>query len=132
MGKFILNNLIMEKIPTDSQVVSIAEDPTQFEGGEEPTRKINETIRYQATPLKPDSPFITEKFEPFKMCCGNCFHLDMTQAIIATYNPCCSCISRKCYQIKCPEQLKRMEHYCQNLEPSSLSPTFQEPILRPH
>ena len=73
-------------------------DDTQNEGGEK--REINEKIKYRADAYKPcmTNMFHTEKFEPFKFCCGNCYHLDMTQAIIATYNPCCACCSRMVYK----------------------------------
>jgi len=79
-------------------------------------RKINESIRYNANAYKPNmfNLFHTLKFEPFKFCCGNCYHLDLTQAIIASYNPCCACCTKMLYKCICPEKLKRMEHYCQN------------------
>merc|ERR1712032_563956 len=90
-------------------------------------RTVNESITYKANPHKPwktyytpDGPvqvpnmFPTNKFEGFKICCGQCFHLGVTDAIIATRNvtcaPCCTCFWRMC----CPQELKRMEHYCTN------------------
>ena len=46
----------MEKLPTDSQVESICEDKMTYEGGDDGiTRKINESIRYNATPQKPNA-----------------------------------------------------------------------------
>jgi hypothetical protein len=107
----------MERLPTDSQVESISDEKNNYEGGDDGmTRKINESIRYNATPSKPTAwnLFETQKFEPFKYCCGNCFHLDATQAIIASYNPMCGCITKMVWKCMCPERLKRMEHYCQN------------------
>ena len=53
------------------------------------------TTYYQDTPLEGSvwdkrlefpipNHFATNKFESFKICCGQCFNLDMTEPILAT------------------------------------------------
>lgn len=86
-----------------------------MEGGDV-ERKINETIRYDAVPRKPMpwNIFETQKFEAFKICCGMCFHLDQTDAIIADRNLCCGMCTRCVWKCSCPQMLRRVEHYCKN------------------
>jgi hypothetical protein len=84
---------------------------------------VNENIVYNANPHKAtlfnpmtglDEPnlFDTNKFEPFRVCCGKCFCLGLTKTIIADRNV------RGCqrnYMAMCePWKLRRMEHYCGN------------------
>lgn len=58
---------------------------------------ITENIVYQAEPHQPfvfdpikgmmvENLFETNKFEPFKLCCGQCYYLGMTKTIIANAN----------------------------------------------
>ena len=90
-------------------------------------RTVSESITYKAQPHKPfrviktqygpieiPNMFPTNKFEGFKICCGQCFHLGITDAILATRNVECCGMCKPCYKMCCPSELKRMEHYCSN------------------
>ena len=86
-------------------------------------RTISENITYNAHPHQPmlgvgefqvPNLFPTNKFEGFKICCGQCYHLAKTDAVLATRNVCCALCCTPCWKMCCPEELKRMEHYCTN------------------
>lgn len=84
---------------------------------------INENIVYQAVPHKAtvmnymtgavmENLFDTNKFEPFKVCCGQCFYLGNTKTIVADRNV--KGCERNMWAACCPNRLRRMEHYCGN------------------
>ena len=65
------------------------------------------------TPMGPvENTFETCKYEPIKLCCGQCFHLGDTKTIIATANV--RGCKRNLMAMCCANRLKRMEHYCGN------------------
>ena len=84
---------------------------------------INENIVYNATPHEPtfynpmsgmmeQNLFSTNKFEPFKVCCGQCFYLGNTKTILAKRN--IKGCEKNLWAMCCPARLRRMEHYCAN------------------
>ena len=80
--------------------------------------------------------FKTNKFEGFKICCGQCFHLGVTDAIMATRNVKCACCYMCFYKMCCPWELRRMEHYCTNcgalLAAAQVPAPISCPTLCPH
>ena len=75
---------------------------------------INENIVFNAIPHNSFTQglFDTNKFEPFKICCGQCFNLSMTKPIIADRNV--KGCEKNMMAMCAPNKLKRMEHYCGN------------------